>query len=145
MNELTVWTSIFCVAVFAGNSSVSTAGTASPAPAASPVYKYVVEPTPAGSTRPGYPVIYKVELNKHHYSSHDEIEIQVLTSKNVVRVTNQEMGHGGTLTQAAPGVFRGQGQVPGIPFFVRGMAVPMHYTATTANGNSTTATATVTF
>ena len=63
----------------------------------------------------------------------------------MVKVTNHEIGHGGTLRKVSPGVFFGTGRVSGVPFFLRGMQVDMHYTATTATGETTTATAPVTF
>jgi hypothetical protein len=115
------------------------------APLASPVYKYVITPKPEDSTHPGDPVILRVELNKKHFSSGDQIQIRVTTSTNVVKVTTHELGHGGTLRQSSPGIFVGQGKVAGIPFFMRGLHVDMHYTATTADGTATTISAHVTF
>jgi len=119
--------------------------TSEPPPSANPVYTYVITPTSPSTPRPGYPVIFKVELNKQHFSSHDEIQMQVVTSTDVVKVTNHELGHGGTLRLLSPGVFFGQGRVTGIPFFMQGVHVAMHYTATTTNGNAMTVVAHVTF
>jgi hypothetical protein len=119
-------------------------GTA-PTTIASPVYTYINTPVPDASPSPGSPMIRQVALNKHHYSSHDQIRMQVLTSSDVVKVTNHELGHGGTLRKVGSGVFSGTGRVSGIPFFLKGMHVDMHYTATTASGATTTVTVPVTF
>jgi hypothetical protein len=116
-----------------------------PAANSSPRYRYVVTPTPDASARLGSPIIRRVELNKQHFSSHDQIRMKVITSANVVKVTNHEIGHGGTLRKQSPGIFVAAGRVSGVPFFLKGMHVDMHYTATTANGETTTVTAPVTF
>jgi hypothetical protein len=116
-----------------------------PAASSSPPYSYVITPTPDASARSGSPIIRRVELNKQHFSSHDQIRMKVITSGNVVKVTNHEIGHGGTLRKLSAGVFFGTGRVSGVPFFLKGMQVDMHYTATTANGETTTVTAPVTF
>jgi len=112
---------------------------------ASTLYHYMVTPRPNASARPGSPVIRLVALNKRHFSSHDEILMKVLTSSDVVKVSNHELGHGGTLRMVSNGVFTGQGRVTGVPFFLKGMHVDMHYTATTASGATVTVTAPVTF
>jgi hypothetical protein len=44
-------------------------GTA-PATIASPVYRYIITPVPEASAPSGSPMIRRVALNKHHYSSH---------------------------------------------------------------------------
>ncbi len=119
-------------------------GTA-PTTIASPVYRYIITPVPDAGAPPGSPTISQVALNKRHFSTHDQIRMQVLTSSDVVKVTNHELGHGGTLRKVAPGIFSGTGRVSGIPFFLKGMHVDMHYTATTARGATTTVTAPVTF
>jgi hypothetical protein len=137
-----------CAAILAiglGIQASVTLATGEPPPSANPVYAYVITPKSRSAPRPGYPTIFTVKLNKQHFSSHDEIQMQVITSVDVVKVTNHELGHGGTLRQVSPGVFLGQGRVTAIPFFMRGMHVAMHYTATTANGNATTVIAHVTF
>lgn len=110
-----------------------------------PAYQYVVTPSIDHSAVPGSPVIRRVELNKQHFSSHDQIRMRVITSSNVTTVRNHELGHGGMLHKLSRGVFVGKGQVSGIPFFLKGMKVAMHFTATTASGEATTATASVTF
>jgi hypothetical protein len=112
---------------------------------ASPVYRYINTPVPDASAKPGSPLIRRVALNKHHYSSHDQIRMQVTTTRDVVKVTNHELGHGGLLRKVSPGVFFGRGRVSGIPFFLKGMHVDMHYTATTASGATTTVSVPVTF
>jgi len=81
-----------------------------------PAYPYSVTPPAEHSAAPGNPVIRRVELNKQHFPSHDRIRMKVITSNNVTTVRNHELGHGG-----------------------------MHFTATTAAGETTTATASVTF
>jgi len=108
------------------------------------VYHYFVVPAPAHSVRPGDPEILRIELNKQHFRSFDEIQMQILTSANVVRVTTREMGHEGTLRQLGPGRFFSRGRIPGLPFFVQGSSIDLLYTATTASGISTSATASVT-
>ena len=119
-------------------------GTMAPASSSSQ-YRYVITPTPDASASSGSPIIRRVELNKQHFSSHDQIRMKVITSGNVVKVTNHEIGHGGTLRKLSAGVFFGTGRVSGVPFFLKGMQVDMHYTATTENGETTTVTAPVTF
>lgn len=116
-----------------------------PAGTARPVYAYVITPKLAPSTGADSPVIRRVEPNKQHFSVHDEIQMRVLTTTNVVKVTNHELGHGGTLRRLSPGVFSGEGRVAGVPFFLKGMHVNMHFTATTESGTKVTATAPVTF
>jgi hypothetical protein len=106
---------------------------------------YIITPTPAASAGPDSPVILRVELNRQNFSDHDEINMQVVTSANVVKVTNQELGHGGTLRQVASGLFTGHGKVEGVPFFLKGMHVDMHYTATTESGAKVTVSVPVTF
>ena len=44
-----------------------------PAASSSPQYRYVITPTPDASARSGSPIIRRVELNKQHFSSHDQI------------------------------------------------------------------------
>jgi hypothetical protein len=112
---------------------------------AKPVYAYIITPTPAPLSEPDAPVILRVKLNKQHFASGDEIRMQVVTSANVVKVSNHELGHGGTLRQVSSGVFTGRGRVSGVPFFLKGMHVSMHYTATTKTGAQVTVTAPVTF
>jgi hypothetical protein len=112
---------------------------------AKPAYAYIITPTPAPSSEANAPVILRVKLNKQHFASGDEITMQVMTSANVVKVSNHELGHGGTLRQVSRGVFTGRGRVSGVPFFLKGMQVSMHYTATTKNGAQVTVTAPVTF
>jgi hypothetical protein len=106
---------------------------------------YTITPAPSSSAGPDAPVILRVELNKQNFSDHDEIDMQVTTSANVVKVTNQELGHGGTLRQVASGLFAGHGKVEGVPFFLKGMHVDMHYTATTEAGLKVTVSVPVTF
>jgi hypothetical protein len=109
------------------------------------LYHYIITPKPNASAPSGSPVIRLVALNKRHFSSHDEILMKVLTSSDVVKVSNHELGHGGTLRKVSDGIFTGQGRVTGIPFFLKGMHVDMHYTATTASGETITVTVPVTF
>jgi hypothetical protein len=117
----------------------------SPGAIASAGYRYVITPKPNAAATAGGPVIRQVALNKRHFQSHDEIQMKVLTSSDVVKVTNHELGHGGILRKISDGVFAGSGRVTGIPFFLKRMHVDMHYTATTASGETTTVTAPVTF
>jgi hypothetical protein len=70
--------------------------------------------------------------------------MEILTSDNVVRVTTREMGREGTLRQLGPGRFFCHGRIPGLPFFLQGMRIDLRYTATTATGNATSASASVT-
>ena len=128
---------IACASIFAHTTSAQ-ASTAE-------VYHYIIKPKPNASVQAGSPVIRLVALNKRHFSSHDEILMKVLTSSDVVRVTNHELGHGGTLRKVSNGIFIGKGRVDGVPFFLKGMHVDMHYTATTAKGETVTVTAPVTF
>lgn len=118
---------------------------ASPGAIASAGYRYVITPTPNAAAPPGGPIIRQVALNKRHFRSHDEIRMKVLTSSDIVKVTNHELGHGGTLRKISDGVFEGSGRVTGIPFFLKKSHVDMHYTATTASGETITVTAPVTF
>jgi len=105
----------------------------------------MVTPRPNASASPGSPVIRLVALKKRHFSSHDEILMKVLTSSDVLKVRNHELGHGGTLRMVSNRIFTGQGRVTGIPFFLKGMRVDIRYTATTASGETVTVTAPVTF
>jgi hypothetical protein len=109
-----------------------------------PVYHYFVVPARAHSVHPGDPQILRIELNKQHFQSFDIIQMEILTSGNVVRVTTREMGHEETLRQLGPGRFFCRGRIPGLPFFVQGSSIDLLYTATTASGNSISATASVT-
>jgi len=109
-----------------------------------PVYGYVVVPAHVHAIRPGDPEILRIELNKQNFRPHDEIQMQILTSDNVVRVTTREMGHEGTLRQLGPGRFFCQGRIPGIALFLQGMRIDLRYTATTATGNAVSASAPVT-
>jgi hypothetical protein len=84
-------------------------------------HRNISTPVPDASAKPGSPLIRRVALNKHHYSSHDQIRMQVTTTRDVVKVTNHELGHGGILRKVSPGVFFGSGRVSGIPFFLKGM------------------------
>jgi hypothetical protein len=113
-------------------------------PTPRPVYGYVVVPARAHSAQPGDPQILRIEINKQHFRSHDVIQMEILTSDNVVRVTTREMGHEGTLRQLGPGRFLCHGRIPGLPSFLQGMRIDLRYTATTASGNATSASAFVT-
>jgi hypothetical protein len=144
MQSSSAFSLVLVAALSAGGSSPSAPGT-NTMPTAGRGYAYEVTPVRAHAVRPGYPEILRIELNWRHFSSHDQIEMQVVTSDNVVRVTNQEMGYGGSLRERSPGHFRGQGRVPGIPFFLRKMRIELRYTATTANGKTASASAPVTF
>jgi hypothetical protein len=121
-----------------------TASSLVPEPLTRSVYGYVVVPPHARAARPGEPEILRIELNKARFSSRDEIEMQVLTSANVVRVTTREMGREGMLHELGPGRFVCHGRLPWLPFFVRGLRIDLRYTATTASGSATSAVASVT-
>jgi len=108
------------------------------------VYGYVVVPARIHSIRPGDPEILRIELNKQNFRPHDEIQMEILTSDNVVRVTTREMGHEGTLRQLGPGRFFCSGRIPAVALFLAGMRIDLRYTATTATGNAVSASASVT-
>ena len=118
---------------------------AHPLSIAKPAYAYVISPKPALPPGPDSPVIRRVELNKKHFSAHDEIQMQVVTTASVAKVTNHELGHGGTLRKVSSGIFSGKGRVAGVPFFLKGMRVNVYYTATTEKGTAVTITVPVTF
>ncbi len=121
-----------------------TATAFAPEPMPRPVYGYVVVPARVHATRPGDPEILRIQLNKQNFRSHDEIQMEIFTSDNVVRVTTREMGHEGTLRQLGLGRFFCRGRIPGLPFFVQGLRIDLRYTATSANGNTASAIASVT-
>jgi hypothetical protein len=125
-----------------GAALATSAFAAEPMPHAT--YGYVVVPARVHVARPGDPEILRIELNKQNFRSHDEIKMEILTSDNVVRVTTREMGREGTLRQLGPGRFFCHGRIPGLPFFLQGMRIDLRYTATTATGNATSASASVT-
>jgi hypothetical protein len=82
---------------------VATLAMGAPFSIAKPAYAYVIAPKPALPPGPDSPVIRRFELNKKHFSAHDEIQVQVDTTANVVKVTNHELDHGGNV---AEGVLR---------------------------------------
>jgi len=134
------------LAALLANAALTSAPSDGAAPSiARPVYAYVVTPSRKAKPRSGEPRILRVQLNKQRFSSRDEIDMEVLTSPNVVRVVTRELNHGGTLHKAAPGVFRAHGPLTGLPSFVHGMHVTLHFTATTAGGDATSVNAPVTF
>lgn len=104
---------------------------------------YVVTPPP--NPHGGDPKILRLILNKRHFDAGDQIRMRVITSHDVIKVTNHELGHGGDLHKVAPGIFVGHGEVKGVPGFLQGMKVDMHYTATNQSGASVTVTVPVTF
>jgi hypothetical protein len=83
----------------------------------SPVYRYISTTVPDASAKRGSPLIRRVALNKHHYFSHDQIRMQITTTRGVVKVTSHELGHGGISRKVSPGVFFGRGRVCGISLF----------------------------
>src|SRR5271154_2989098 len=73
-----------------GPSPVATP-TPSPGPTPNQTYEYSIEPKVTTSPAPGDPVILRVELNRVRSNpAHDDIQMKVLTSTDVVRVTNYE-------------------------------------------------------
>ncbi len=127
-----------------GPSPVATP-TPSPAPTPNVTYTYVIVPKITTAPAPGAPEIFRVELNRVRLPAHDDIQMQVLTSTDVIRVTNYETGRSGRLRQTAPGIFAGEGTIPSTPFLPAGTHVDLHFTATTNAGTTIAFTVPVTF
>ncbi len=119
--------------------------TPSPGPTPNMTYEYVIVPKVTTAPAPGDPVIMRVELNRVRSPAHDDIQMQVLTSTDVVRVWNYETGRSGRLRQAAPGIFVGQGTIPSLPFLPKGTQVELHFTASSNTGRTIAFTVSVTF
>jgi hypothetical protein len=120
---------------------------ASPSPAASPSatptglnlppLKYHITPTPQPSAAPGAPQILAIDISDQTVYSGKVMAIRVTTNDVVSKVTVTSNGRSGQITQVAPGRFESSGTIPKLPPLMGGLNVNLVFTATTADGRST--------
>ncbi len=125
--------------------SASASPVPSPAPSATPTglnlppLKYHIAPRPSPSAAPDAPEILALDLVDQTVFSGKVLAIRVTTNDVVTKVTISSNGRSGQMTQIAPGRFESSGIIPKLPPLVSGLNVNLVFTATTADGRSTSA------
>ena len=131
----------------------SPAASASPVASASPGASAAPSPVPSSSSSPykyrfipqlpaqpaaGQPLIYAVYLNDSALRSRGPIQIKVVTTPDVVKVTSGGGGRSGVIPRIATGDFETSSTLPPIPFLARGVSVDLLFTATNVSGKTFT-------
>ena len=116
---------------------------ASPAPSPTPTglnlppLKYHITPKQPPNPAPDSPQILEIDLNDQVIYSTKNFSARVTTNDVVTKVTISSNGHSGQMTRIAPGRFESTGDIPKLPSIIGGLNVNLVFTATTADGRST--------
>ena len=102
-----------------------------------PPLKYHVTPKQPPSPAPDSPQILQIDLNDQVIYSTKNFSARVTTNDVVTKVTISSNGHSGQMTRIAPGRFESTGDIPKLPSIIGGLNVNLVFTATTADGRST--------
>lgn len=109
--------------------------TVGPATAA---YAYRFVPGQPSHLEQDQPQIFAVYLNAKALHSQGPIDIRVVTSGNVVKVTSSSNGRAGTVAQIGPGDFQAHSKLPKLPRIVTGITTTLDFTAVSATGKKVT-------
>ena len=104
-----------------------------------PPLTYHIVPKPQASAAPDAPQILAIDINNQTVYSGKPLAIRVTTNDAVTKVTISSNGHSGEMTQVATGRFESIGNIPKLPGFIASWNVSLLFTATSADGRSTTA------
>jgi hypothetical protein len=116
---------------------------ASPAPTPTPTglnlppLKYHITPKQPPSPGPDSPQILEIDVYDQVIYSAKTFAARVTTNDVVTKVTISSNGHSGEMTPIAPGRFESMGNIPKLPSIIGGLNVNLVFTATTADGRST--------
>jgi len=108
-----------------------------PMPAPTPVYHFVyrtVTGTGAASPSPASPQIAEIDVNEVGLSAPGPLHVRVLASPVVTTVVAQTLGRSIPIPRYAVGEFRLDGDIPSLPFFLRGRTFDIDFIAASANG-----------
>ena len=111
-----------------------------PTPAPTPVYHFVyrtVTGTGAASPSPTLPQIAEIDVNEVGLSAPGPLHVRVLASPVVTTVVAQTLGRSIPIPRYAVGEFRLDGDIPSLPFFLRGRTFDIDFIAASANGATT--------
>jgi len=115
----------------------------SPAPSPTPTglnlppLTYHITPKQPPSPDPTSPQILEIDLNDQVLYSTKTFAARVTTNDVVTKVAISSNGHSGQMTLVAPGRFDSIGNIPKLPAIIGGLSVNLVFTATTADGRST--------
>lgn len=109
--------------------------TVGPATAA---YAYRFIPGQPSHPEQDQPQIFAVYLNAKALHSEGPIDIRVVTSGNVVKVTSSSNGRAGTVAEISPGDFQAHSKLPKLPRIVTGITTTLDFTAVSATGKKVT-------
>ncbi len=100
------------------------------------VYRFV----PGQPTHPAtdQPQIFAVYLNAKALHSQGPIDIRVITSANVVKVTSSSNGRAGLVSEIGPGDFQAHSKLPKLPRIVTGITTTLDFTAVSPTGKKIT-------
>lgn len=118
-----------------------------PSPAASATphpYKFVYTPSPSATIATDAPGILEIDLSDQTIHAPGPIDIRVLTTPPVATVTMRALGHDIALPKTADGLFSVDGQIPSVPFFLRGRTYNVDFVAAVPDGRTSSVTIPVT-
>jgi hypothetical protein len=123
----------------AGSQSPETSPAPSPTPTGLnlPPLKYHIAPKQPPSPGPDSPQILEIDVYDQVIYSAKTFAARVTTNDVVTKVTISSNGHSGEMTRIAPGRFESMGNIPKLPSIIGGLNVNLVFTATTADGRST--------
>lgn len=100
------------------------------------LYRFV----PGQPDRPAadQPQIFAVYINGKTLHSLGPIDIRVVTSANVVKVTSSSNGRTGSLAEIGPGDFQAHSGLPKIPRIAAGITTTLDFTASSSDGKAVT-------
>ncbi len=102
------------------------------------MYAYRFIPRQAAHPSADQPQILAVYLNAKTLRSLGPIDIRVIASANVVKVTSSSNGHAGTVPNVAPGDFEAASKLPKLPIIASGITTTLEFTALSASGKKVT-------
>ncbi len=84
------------------------------------------------------PQIFAVYLNAKALHSQGPIDIRVITSANVVKVSTTSNGHTGSVSEVGPGDFQAHSKLPKLPIIASGITTTLNFTAVSSDGKTVT-------
>ncbi len=100
------------------------------------VYRFV--PGQPAHPAADQPQIFAVYLNAKALHSQGPIDIRVITSANVVKVTSSSNGQAGSVAEIGPGDFQAHSKLPKLPRIVTGITTTLDFTAVSPTGKKVT-------
>jgi hypothetical protein len=120
------------------------APTPTPAPQATPEYRFVYTPTPSPQSTPfpgpHAPQINEIDLNDQMLVTPGRLRVRVLTNYEVSAVVAKTMGYELAIPKVRSGIFSAEYDVPQAPGFLSNQTFNVDFVATVPDGRNTTVT-----